>query len=371
MLRREKDGKELKRKVDANNLGEKEQIKKQNQRGKNNFNFFESVNVEKISFALKNPSRSLKRKLWTAMLLNVSVVICIVFSACYVNKKTTYDQTIEIKKGESIKKSLEGLNLNNNLLFKAYLKLKDEGRGIKAGYYNFNGEYSIREIVNILEEGQDKILPFTIQEGLTIKEITIKLQNERGLDPNKIKEALAEVDFPYPTPNGNFEGYFYPETYFIPEHASEKYIVNVFLNEFLKRYPSEKYPDKEKFYKNLVLASIIEREAVIKSEKPLISSVFHNRMKRGMYLASDATVNYLYDYTKRKMYYKDLEIKSPYNTYKNKGLPPGPIGNPDEKSIEAAMNPVKSKYYFFVASGGGAHHFSKTYQEHLRFQENN
>ena len=183
--------------------------------------------------------------------------------------------------------------------------------------------------------------------------------------------SLKEIDFPYPTPDGNFEGYFYPDTYYIPENADEKTIAKIFLREFMEKFPPENYPDKEDFYKKLVLASIIEREAVLADEKPRISSVFHNRLKIDMPLASDATVNYLYNYGKRRMYYKDLEIESPYNTYKNKGLPPGPIGNPDKKSIDAAFNPEETPYYFFVACGGGAHHFTKTYQEHLNFQREN
>ena len=163
----------------------------------------------------------------------------------------------------------------------------------------------------------------------------------------------------------------FPDTYYIPENADEKTIAKIFLREFMEKFPPENYPDKEDFYKKLVLASIIEREAVLADEKPRISSVFHNRLKIDMPLASDATVNYLYNYGKRRMYYKDLEIESPYNTYKNKGLPPGPIGNPDKKSIDAAFNPEETPYYFFVACGGGAHHFTKTYQEHLNFQREN
>ena len=143
------------------------------------------------------------------------------------------------------------------------------------------------------------------------------------------------------------------------------------FKEFIKKFPPEKYPDKEEFYKKLIMASIIEREAVKEDEKPLIASAFYNRMKKGMTLSSDATVNYLYDYSKKRIYYKDLEIDSPYNTYKYKGLPPSPIANPDIKSVEAAYNPSDTKYLFFVAKGNGYHYFSKTYEEHLEFQRKN
>ena len=102
-----------------------------------------------------------------------------------------------------------------------------------------------------------------------------------------------------------------------------------------------------------------------------MASVFYNRIKKKMTLSSDATVNFLYDYKKRRMYYKDLEIDSPYNTYKYKGLPPGPISNPSVVSVEAAYNPADTDYLFFVATGDGGHFFSKTYKEHLEFQRKN
>ena len=143
------------------------------------------------------------------------------------------------------------------------------------------------------------------------------------------------------------------------------------LKEFLKKFPSEKYPDKEEFYQKLIMASILEREAMVKSEKTVMASVFYNRMKKGMTLSSDATVNFVFDYAKKRIYYKDLKVDSPYNTYKYKGLPPAPICNPAIDSVEAAYNPADTDYLFFVAKGDGSHFFSRTYREHLNFQRNN
>lgn len=282
-----------------------------------------------------------------------------------------YDEIVEIKSGDRILPILTKLYPEKKDYFRGYLKFKHGGKKIKAGYYQLKGNYSVIELVNLLEEGRDKMFSITIQEGLTLNEVVDKLEKDKRIDRNKFMEELKNINFPYPTPNGNFEGYFYPDTYFIPENSNEKTIIKAFLNEFLEKFPPEKYPDKQDFYNKLILASIIEREAVRKEEKPIISSVFHNRLKIDMALASDATVNYLYNYTKRKMYYKDLEVDSPYNTYKYKGLPPGPIGNPDKLSIDAAFNPENTPYYFFVASGGGAHHFTETYEEHLKFQREN
>ncbi|WP_319370322.1 endolytic transglycosylase MltG [uncultured Ilyobacter sp.] len=309
------------------------------------------------------------KKLWLNWVVFTFLsVIVFLFWGINFNKKN-YNQILEIDKKLPLKKSLEALPISENILFKIYVKIRKGGRDIKAGYYELSGDYSIKDIIDLLENGEYKMVKFTIPEGYSHEEIVSSLEKNKLIDRENLKKVLREKDFYYPTPDGNFEGYFYPETYFIPEGSSESDIVDIFLGEFLKKFPKERYTNKEEFYKMLILASIIEREAQVGDEKRLISSVFHNRLKIGMNLASDATVNYLYDYSKRKMYYKDLEIDSPYNTYKYKGLPPAPICNPDYLSIEAAFNPFDTEYLFFVAIGDGSHYFSRTYEEHMKFQK--
>ena len=302
----------------------------------------------------------------------VIVVGALLFLIFTLTNKVEYNQILEIRKGESVSKSLKALPISENLIFKLYLKFKNQGKNIKAGYYELKGEYSIISLVEVLESGKDKIYRFTIPEGYSLKQIVNKLVADGKINEEKFYEELKNIkDFPYLTPKGNFEGYFYPETYNFSEYFGEKEIIETILKEFLKKFPPEKYPNKEEFYKKLIMASIIEKEAVKADEKPKIASAFYNRIKKGMTLSSDATINYLFDYSKRRIYYKDLEINSPYNTYKNKGLPPAPIANPDIKSVEAAYNPLKTDYLFFVAKGDGYHYFSKTYKEHLEFQRNN
>ena len=311
----------------------------------------------------------MKNVLRILILIIVGVTSLTVFS---LTRKTEYNQTVEIRKGQSISKSLKDLPVSEEFMFKLYLKFKNQGKNIKAGYYELKGEYSIISLVEVLESGKDKIYRFTIPEGYSLEQIVNKLTTEGKINKEKFYEELNNIkDFPYPVPKGNFEGYFYPETYNFSEYFEEKDIIKTILGEFLKKFPPEKYPDKEEFYKKLIMASIIEKEAVKADEKPVIASAFYNRMKKGMTLSSDATVNYLFNYSKRRIYYKDLEIDSPYNTYKNKGLPPAPIANPDIKSVEAAYNPADTDYLFFVAKGDGYHYFSRTYKEHLEFQRNN
>lgn len=306
-------------------------------------------------------------KILAAMAVFVSALI--IFQ---LNHKTEYNQIVEIKKGQSISKSLKELLVSEEFLFKLYLKFKNQGKNIKAGYYELKGEYSIITLVELLESGKEKLYRFTIPEGYSLEQIADKLAAEGKISKEKFYEELNNVkDFPYPVPNGNFEGYFYPETYNFSEYFKEREIIKTILGEFLKKFPPEKYPDKEEFYKKLIMASIIEKEAVKSDEKPVIASAFYNRMRKGMTLSSDATVNYVFGYAKRRIYYKDLVVESPYNTYKYKGLPPAPIANPDIKSVEAAYNPADTDYLFFVAKGDGYHYFSRTYAEHLEFQRNN
>ncbi len=299
------------------------------------------------------------------------ITIATVFFYFEVNKKIDYHKIIEIKRDVPLRTSLASIPVSNNLVFKVYLKYRNEGKGIKAGYYELKGGMSMKELIDVLEAGMDKVFKLTIPEGYSIAEIAELLEKNGRINKDKFYKEFNGIEFPYPTPGGNFEGYLYPETYYIPENYNERLIIRTLLREFLKRFPPEKYANKDEFYQKLIMASILEREAKLDEEKPLMASVFYNRIEKKMTLSSDATVNFLYDYKKRRMYYKDLEIDSQYNTYKYKGLPPGPIANPSVVSVEAAYNPAETEYLFFVAKGDGGHFFSKTYKEHLEFQRKN
>lgn len=306
-------------------------------------------------------------------LLAIISIIIIILAGTTVyqfSKKDKYNLVLEIDKDKPLKESLSVLPVSNNPFFKLYLKFRNNGRDIKAGNYELRGKYNIIELVSMLESGKSKVFKFTIIEGNTVKNVIDKLvTNGKGSREN-FEKVFKEIEFPYPTPNNNFEGYLYPETYFIPESYDEKAIINIFLKEFLKKFPEENYPDKEEFYQKLIMASILEREAAVESEKPIMASVFYNRIAKNMTLSADSTVNFVFNYEKKRIYYKDLEIDSPYNTYKNKGLPPGPICNPTVSSVNAAYHPADTEYLFFVTKGGGEHFFSKTYKEHLDFQKN-
>ena len=301
------------------------------------------------------------------------ITILGVFLFWQIKGREDYNLTLMIEKNQPLMKSLAPLKKSNSLVFKLYLKFRNDGKNIKAGQYQIEGKYSLKVLIDLLESGKGRMVKVTIPEGFSISQIVEHLEKLGHINKDEFYTELNKMakDFPYPTPNGNFEGYLYPETYYLPEKYDEKILIDTMLKEFLKKFPSEKYPDKEEFYQKLIMASILEREALVKSEKPIMASVFYNRMKKGMTLSSDATVNFVYNYSKKRIYYKDLKVDSPYNTYKYKGLPPAPICNPAIDSVEAAYNPANTDFLFFVAKGDGSHYFSKTYKEHLEFQKKN
>lgn len=306
-------------------------------------------------------------------LLAIITIIIIILAGTTVYqlvKKDKYNLVLEIDQDKPLKESLSVLPVSNNPFFKLYLKFRNDGKDIKAGNYELRGKFNMIELVSMLESGKSKVFKFTIIEGNTVKNVIDKLVADGKGKRENFEKAFKEIDFSYPIPDGNFEGYLYPETYFIPESYDEKAIINIFLKEFLKKFPVESYPDKDEFYQKLIMASILEREAAVESEKPIMASVFYNRIAKNMTLSADSTVNFVFNYEKKRIYYKDLEVDSPYNTYKNKGLPPGPICNPTVSSVEAAYHPADTEYLFFVTKGGGEHFFSKTYKEHLDFQKN-
>lgn len=210
------------------------------------------------------------------LLAIISLVIIILAgtTAYQFIKKDKYNLVLEIDKDKPLKESLSVLPISNNPFFKLYLKFRNNGRNIKAGNYELRGKFNMIELVSMLESGKSKVFKFTIIEGNTVKNVIDKLvANGKGTREN-FNQALKEIDFPYPTPNGNFEGYLYPETYFIPESYDEKAILNIFLKEFLKKFPVEKYSDKDEFYQKLIMASILEREAAVQSEKSLLWHLF-------------------------------------------------------------------------------------------------
>jgi len=244
-------------------------------------------------------------------------------------------------------------------------RIKKAENQIKTGVYRLNPRMSSLEVLKNLVKGKIYTLKITIPEGYTAKEIG-HLLAEKGLVEEKIFLSLVEKK--------KLEGYLYPETYYLSPGMSEEEIVEILVNrsntiftEEMEKRAKELKLNRKKI---VILASIIEKEAHKDEERKLISAVFHNRLKKGWFLESCATVNYAWEkeFNRRKerLIYKDLEIVSSYNTYRNYGLPPGAISNPGLASIMAALYPAETEAMFFVADGEGTHKFSCYYLEHLK-----
>ena len=169
-------------------------------------------------------------------------------------------------------------------------------------------------------------------------------------------------------PDDNLEGYLFPDTYTVPQGATARDIVQMMLDNFDRRVVTPFGAEAGAFPGGLpaavTLASLVEREAEVDSDRPLIAAVYRNRLKAGMRLQCDATVQYALPEHKTRLFYADLRVDSPYNTYQHAGLPPTPIANPGLPSIEAALHPAAAQYLYYVAGPGGRHVFSTTLAQH-------
>ena len=260
---------------------------------------------------------------------------------------------------------------------------------LKAGNYMLSGSMSMEEILLELQKGVIKLdgLRFTIPEGYSVEEIGARLE-ELGLAEKEeflgicrsygksgddfLRQIFGRLAGDSSQVNYRVEGYLFPDTYEIHEGATAEYIVDLMLDRFIDVFNAELRQRAEELGLELqqivTIASIVEKEAVLAEERPLVAAVFYNRINSGFmpYLQSCATIQYILGEPKQFLTYRDLEIESPFNTYLHPGLPPGPIASPGLRSLEAALYPADVDYLFFVAKedGSGGHYFNRTLEEH-------
>ncbi|CUU03700.1 MAG: endolytic transglycosylase MltG [Fimbriimonadales bacterium] len=244
---------------------------------------------------------------------------------------------------------------------------------LTPGDYEFSPNQSMLEIADILLHERFTRNWVTIPEGWTIQRIAERLE-ERGiadaesfLNLCRQPQLCKEVGLPEPPINW-LEGYLFPSTYRLPPGSGAETALKTMLR---ATYQSVYLPHKDEMARQglnlhelLTLASMVEKEVMMDDERPKVASVIFNRLRRNMPLQIDATVLYGMGIWKERVLYRDLEHDSPYNTYRRRGLPPGPICNPGMASIRAVLAPAQTDYLFYVARGDGYHHFSRTYEEH-------
>lgn len=301
-----------------------------------------------------------------------------------VNATDTTAITFEILQGQGVQEIADGLKsknlINGSDYFKIYLWQTGLGSKLKAGSYELNPSMTIEEIVNLFTAGgsglESNEARVVIPEGTANAEIFEKLKAAGAIsgeeDFDDLRLDLSKYSFLSEMPEGvDLQGFLFPDTYNFFKNSSLEEVTSKMLDEFDAKLTDEMRADiknkNRNIYEVITLASIIEKEAGNKDEMPVIASVFYNRLAIGQPLQSDATVNYVTDGGRAMPTGEDLEVDSPYNTYKYAGLPPTPICNPGIEAIRAAIYPAETDYFYFLTTQDEAQttYFSKTYDEHL------
>ncbi|WP_027365588.1 endolytic transglycosylase MltG [Desulfotruncus alcoholivorax] len=264
--------------------------------------------------------------------------------------------------------------IRNASAFRLYARMEGVDGKLKPGTYIMNTAMTVPEITWVLVKGPADRIKLTIPEGYTVAQIAGLLE-QKGLSSRaEFTNALNQnwqFSFLKQLPDNkyNLEGYLFPDTYFLGPGSGPDKIVEMMLQNFEQVMERNDYINKARakglsLNEAVTVASMVEREARVESERPRIAGVIYNRLKAGMPLQIDATVQYALGKQKEKLLYSDLEINSPYNTYKIYGLPPGPIANPGWPSLKAAIEPEKNDYLYYCAKPDGSHAFARTLAEH-------
>lgn len=294
------------------------------------------------------------------------------------------EEIIEVAEGDSfygvLNKLSEEDKIKNEFLVKLYLKIRGIKPEVLAGTYKLDKSMTLDEIITLLSNDSTigKIY-ITIPEGYTIDDIATELEENNICSSEDFINSVKNYDLPAyvsnnPNKRYNLEGFLFPDTYSFNENENADFVVMTMINRFeevwqeLVQSLNLSIADDE-IEKIVNVASIIEKEAVVDSERSLISSVIYNRIEIGMPLQIDATVIYSYGYHIEKMYEKHLEIDSPYNTYMYYGLPIGPISNPGRASLMAALKPEKTDYLYYLLESEYTHYFTDNYDDFLRRKE--
>jgi UPF0755 protein len=335
---------------------------------------------------------------WKVVLITVLVVFLLIAGAAlglyfYITQSLKpvaagkEEIVITIPKGASSAEIGEILHekglIRNATVFKYYVRYKGIASQLQAGDYRFTPGMSVDALLDKMVNGDVYVetFTFTIPEGFTVIQIADLLAEKGLVNKEKFLKEVNEGKFDYdfikaipadPNRKYRLEGYLFPETYEMKKGATEHEIIDRMLSQFDKVFKEEWKAELNKrkmtIDQAVTLASIVEREAVLNEERPVIAGVFYNRMEEGWKLQSCATIQFILGKQRDVITYKDLEVESPYNTYINSGLPPGPIASPGQASLQAVVYPENHDYFFFVTKkdGSDGHFFSKTFAEHKK-----
>jgi UPF0755 protein len=317
--------------------------------------------------------RAIASLLGLFFLLGILLVVGFGYYLMSPAEKGAEQQVFVVPEGATLKQVAVELEKNalikNYRFFLLWARLMGHGKDIKAGEYHLNAGMPPVKILAALSLGAIVSHPVTIPEGYTIEQIGALLGRKELVDSNEFISLAKDpkTGEEYGMPGKGLEGYLYPDTYQFGRGLSARSVINTMIKRFhqmVDPLESRALEVDMKMEDVVVLASIVEKETGRGEERPIIASVFLNRLKKKMRLESDPTVIYGIEDFSGNLKKKDLSRPSPYNTYVIRGLPAGPIANPGLASITAVLYPAQTDYLYFVSKNDGSHYFSKTFEEH-------
>jgi UPF0755 protein len=333
-----------------------------------------------------------KRRSNAPLVFGVLIVVCVVGAVYLIYASATARDEraseapakVEVVKGDtldSVARKLEEAGvIDSAFMFKLEVRWEGRGTDIKTGVFSFGRGEDSDEILGKLTAGEAKpTTEITIPEGLTIEQTAAEVAQQSGVGVAAFERAARQTDYGYAfledSATKTTEGYLFPSRYAFEEDTTARQMVNRLLGQYLIetqgmdiRGATQRLNLSE--YELITVASLVEKEAASDEERPLVASVIYNRLRRDMPLQIDASVHYALKDPKAELSLADLEVDSPYNTYENKGLPPGPICSPGMKSMRAATEPAKTDYLYYVLKADGREHFfTDDYDEFLKWKE--
>ncbi len=308
--------------------------------------------------------------------MRAAALLVLVAAACGGNSDGAR-VTVTIPRGATFPQAVDTLGARGVIDHPGWFRLYARARGLptalKSGIYTFHRDDDWGEVVTTLKTGRGVEVRFTVLEGMMAFEIAerarVWLRIPRDSFFAAVRDTALQRELGIRANPAGVEGYMYPTTYTVPVGIKARDLVRVMTHEFIERWPPEWDARLAQLgmtrHELVTLASIIEAEVRYRPDRPYVSAVYHNRLKRRMALQADPTINYAYARRLRRVWEKNLQIRSPYNTYLHPGLPPGPISQPSDSSLYAALDPAPVGFLYFVAQPDGKHVFSETYADHL------
>lgn len=306
-----------------------------------------------------------------AMSVTIALVVLVLFwpqpNPSYVSKVSVITGSTL---GEISKQLYEKKIISNEQMFRWAVQIMGKEKEIPVGTFQLVDTQSNYDIIKQLVYGSPELIKVRLLEGWSVKQIAAYLNEVMGFEPDEILDISKDYRFlkKHNIKASTIEGYLFPDTYLFFNGDTPTSVLDNVVSEY-KKFWRDAFRDRARElnmteHEVVTLASIIEGEAIYDKERPTISGVYHNRLNLGMRLQADPTIQYIIEDGPRRLLNRDLRIDSPYNTYKNKGLPPGPINSPGAQSLKAALYPEENEYLFFVARGDGYHTFTTNEKDH-------